>query len=158
MQPKVITKDEIKLIGLETRTINRQETDLTTAKIPKLWERFFAEGIADKIPNRVNPAALFGTYTNYAADHTAEYSLIVAAAVSSLEEIPNEMTGLTIPPAKYLVFPVEGELPAALIEGWSYIWTYFDNGTEYQRAYTFDFELYDLSHPTKVDIYIAVKE
>ena len=157
MQPKIITKDKIKLIGLETRTINRQEMDPVTAKIPKLWAQFFAEETVDKIPNQVAPGTLFGTYTHYAGDHTDEYSLIVAAAVSSLDEVPAGMAGLNLSAAKYLVFPVEGEMPSALLDGWRYIWAYFDNGAKYQRAYTADFELYDLTNPNKVDVYIAIK-
>lgn len=157
MQPSIVTKDEIKLIGLEIRTINQQEMDPTTAKIPKLWERFFAEEIAEKIPNRTDAGTLLGTYTNYLSDHTDKYSLIVGAAVNSQDEIPEGMTGLTIAPAKYLVFPVEGEMPQALGEAWGYIWNYFGNGTEHERTYTADFELYDLNNPSKVDVYIAIK-
>jgi predicted transcriptional regulator YdeE len=157
MQPYIVTKDEIKLIGLETRTLNRHEMDPATAKIPKLWKQFSTEELADKIPSRTDVDTLFGTYTNYASDHTDEYSLIVGAKVNSLDEIPQGMTGLTITPARYMVFPVEGEMPQALGEAWGYIWRYFGNGTAYERSYTADFELYDLNNPTKVDIYIAIK-
>lgn len=157
MQPKVVTKDEIKLIGLETRTTNQQEADPTVAKIPGLWQRFFGEGMAEKIPNQVSPGGLFGTYTNYESDHTGEYSLVVAAEVGNLDTVPEGMTGLTIPSTKYLVFPVKGEMPMALVQAWGNIWNYFGNGTAYERTYTADFELYDANDPTKVDIYIAIK-
>jgi predicted transcriptional regulator YdeE len=157
MHPKVVTKDGIKLIGLETRTINRQEMDPAKAKIPNLWERFFAEEMAAKIPNQVSPGQLLGTYTHYESDHTGEYSLVVAAEVGNLDIVPEGMTGLTIPPTKYLVFPVGGEMPTALAEAWGYIWNYFGNGAAYKRAYTVDFELYDANSPTKVDIYIAIE-
>jgi predicted transcriptional regulator YdeE len=157
MQPYIVTKDEIKLIGLETRTLNRHEMDPATAKIPTLWEGFFAEGVAEKIPGRTDGSTLFGTYTNYVSDHTDEYSLIVGAAVNSLDEIPQGMTGLTIAPARYLVFPVEGEMPQAVGEAWGYIWNYFGNGSAYERTYTADFELHNLSNPGKADIYIAIK-
>lgn len=157
MQPYIVTKDEIKLIGLETRTFNQHEMDPATAKIPKLWEQFFAEGLAGKIPSRTEAGTLFGIYTNYASDHTDEYSLIVGTAVNSLDEVPEGMTGLTITPARYMVFPVKGEMPQALGEAWDYIWSYFGNGTAYERSYTADFELYDLNNPTRVDIYIAIK-
>jgi len=157
MQPKVVTKDEIKLIGLETRTTNQQETDPAVAKIPGLWQKFFGEGMVEKIPNQVSPGGLFGTYTNYESDHTGEYSLLIAAEVDKTDNIPDGMTGLTIPPTKYLVFPVEGEMPMALVQAWGYIWNYFGNGTTYERDYTADFELYSANDPTKVDIYIAIK-
>ena len=116
MEPKLVTKDEIKLIGIETRTTNQREADPAMAKIPGLWQRFFTESIEEKIPNKTNAGARFGTYTNYESDHTGEYSLIAAAEVSSLADIPEGMTSLTIPPGKYLVFPVEGEMPMALVE------------------------------------------
>lgn len=157
MEPSLITQNEIKLIGLEIRTTNQREADPATAKIPGLWQRFFTEGIEARIPNKANAGVRFGTYTNYESDHTGEYSLIAAAEVSSLADIPEGMTSLVISPAKYLVFPVQGEMPMALVETWGYIWHYFANDSDYERTYTADFELYhDPNDVAKVDVYIAV--
>ncbi|MFC1976209.1 GyrI-like domain-containing protein [Chloroflexota bacterium] len=157
MKPKLITKDEIKLIGIEARTTNQQEADPATAKIPGLWQKFFMEGIAEKILHQIDPDTRFGAYINYDSDFTGIYSLIAAVKVSSLADIPDGMTGLTIPSARYLVFTVEGEMPIALIEAWGFIWNHFSNGSDYERAYTADFELYDTNDATKADIYIAIK-
>jgi predicted transcriptional regulator YdeE len=157
VEPKLVTKDEIKLVGIETRTTNQREADPAMAKIPGLWQRFFTEGIEERIPNKTDAGVRFGTYTNYESDHTGKYSLIAAAEVSSLADIPEGMTSLTISPGKYLVFPVEGEMPMALVETWGYIWNYFGNGSDYKRAYTADFERYhDPNDMAKVDVYIAV--
>jgi len=46
-------------------------------------------------------------------------------------------------------------MPQAIIQTWVGIWGYFSADIKYQRAYTFDFELYQV--PDRVDIHIGVK-
>jgi predicted transcriptional regulator YdeE len=155
MKLNVVTKEEKKIIGVETRTSNSVEANPQTAKIPALWQKFFQ--VEEKIPNRKNADTMLGTYTNYESDHNGEYSLIVSSEVSSLDDIPNKMVGIAIPTARYLVFTAEGQMPAALIETWAQIWQYFSANPEYQRAYTTDFELHDKNNESRAEVYIAVK-
>jgi len=56
---------------------------------------------------------------------------------------------------KYLVFTKQGELPEVCTELWEEIWDYFANNSEYERAYTIDFEKY--SKENLIDIYISIK-
>src|SRR3954447_22529825 len=116
MKPNMVTRDAKKIIGIEARTSNRSEANPQTAKIPALWQKFFQ--VEERIPNRMDTNTIFGTYTNYESDHNGDYSLIVASEVSSLDDVPSEMVGLTIPSARYLVFTAEGQMPAAIIETW----------------------------------------
>jgi predicted transcriptional regulator YdeE len=154
-KPKLVTRDEMKIIGVEARTINRAEADPLTAKIPALWGRFFQ--FEDRIPNKTNNDAILGTYTDYESDHNGEYSLIVSSQVSDLNDVPDGMVGATIPSGKYLVFTAEGQMPAELIGTWAEIWQHFSDNTEYERIYTTDFELHDRNNQSKVDVYIAFK-
>ena len=154
MEPNIVTQDEKKIIGVEARTSNREESNLQTGKIPALWQKFFQ--IEAIIPNRKTTNTILGTYTSYESDYKGEYSLIVSSEVSSLDEVPEEMVGATIPSARYLVFTAEGEVPAALIRAWEYIWKYFSDNPPYERAYTTDFELHDKRNQSKVDLYIAI--
>jgi predicted transcriptional regulator YdeE len=153
--PKPVTIGGKNIVGVEARTTNRAEMVSETAKIPALWERFFqAEGA---IPNRIDPDVVLGTYTRYESDYQGEYSLIVGAEVGVSGNVPAGMAGLTIPPARYLVFTAEGEMPGALINTWMQIWQYFSDTSEYQRAYTTDFERHDKGAKARVEIYIAIK-
>ncbi|MDQ6653934.1 MAG: GyrI-like domain-containing protein [Acidobacteriota bacterium] len=155
IKPKLVSRDEMKIIGVEARTINRAEADPLTAKIPALWGRFFQ--FEDRIPNKTNNDAILGTYTDYESDHNGEYSLIVSSQVSDLNDVPDGMVGATIPSGKYLVFTAEGQMPAALIGTWADIWQHFSDNTEHERAYTTDFELHERNNQSRVDVYIAIK-
>ena len=78
--------------------------------------------------------------------------------VSSLEDVPENMTTLTIPAATYAVFTTrKGPIAEVVCEAWEYIWKW---SKENKRAFTIDFELYDerALDPTNVqlDIYIAL--
>lgn len=154
MQPQLLAQPELRLIGIETRTINSDERTPSTAKIPALWRRFFQEGIADTIPNKKPDGRLIGAYTQYESDHTGPYSLLVGSEVSSLKSIPSGMTGLTIPAGQFLVFTAQGQMPNALIDTWTHIWDYFSQGTSHKRLYTADYEVHRSNE--RVDVYIAV--
>ena len=154
-KPNLITIDGKNIVGIEARTTNRAEMVPQTAKIPALWARFFQ--VEGAIPNRTDPGVALGTYTRYESDYQGEYSLIVGAEVGGPGDVPAGMAGLAIPPARYLVFTAEGEMPGALIKTWKEIWQYFSNTSEYQRAYTTDFERHDKNAESRVEVYIAIK-
>jgi predicted transcriptional regulator YdeE len=40
---------------------------------------------------------------------------------------------------------------------WQDIWEYFEENPVYQRAYTYDFEVYDPSDPETVTVYVAIR-
>lgn len=155
MEPKWTNVTERKVAGIEIRTTNQAEMNPSTAKIPSLWGRFYQEEIHAKIPSKTKDARTLGVYNKYASDHTGPYSLLAGVEVSTLTDLRDGLTGVTIPPGNYLVFSVHGSMPQALIQAWGTIWEYFSGHPKYQRAYTFDFELYQA--PDRVDIHIAVK-
>ncbi len=155
MEPKLIILNEIKIVGTSVRTTNQAEADPSTTKIQGNWERFFANNIAEKIPNKQS-RGLLGIYTDYESDHHGAYTHLVAVAVHQVEETPEGLVSLTVPAGRYFVFTAEGELPKAVVDTWSIIWDYFSEDSDYKRSYTVDFEEYDLENPNKVDIYIAI--
>lgn len=154
MKPKLLTRPEMKFIGIEVRTTNLKEMDPSTAKIPGLWGRFFHEKIAEKIPDKKPDGPVFGIYTKYESDHSGPYSLIIGVEVKDLGLIPAGMIGLTIPPGQFMVFSTQGPLPNALIETWVSIWDYFPKVNSQKRLYTADYEIHHGND--NVDIYIAV--
>jgi predicted transcriptional regulator YdeE len=154
MNPELLTRPEILLIGIETRTSNRDEMASATAKIPGLWGRFFQEGIAERVPNKKPGGVTIGAYTKYESDHTGPYSLVVGSEVTSLDAIPSGMTGLIIPRGQFLVFRAQGPMPKALIDTWNSIWDYFLDGPSHQRLYTTDYEVHRSAD--RVDVHVAV--
>lgn len=153
--PNVVIREEKKIIGVEARTANAAETNPATAKIPALWQKFFH--IVESIPHKTNSHSIFGAYTKYESDHRGAYSLLVAAEVSSFDEVPDGLHALILPGGKYMIFTAEGQMPQALIETWGQVWEYFTVEGEDERAYTTDYELHDPSNDARVEVYIAVK-
>lgn len=152
--PELRTRDEFAVIGIAARTSNPTEMSGSEAKIPALWNDYFASGAAARIPNRLGDQSTVAVYTNYESDHTGAYTLVVGQQVSSLEEIPGGMLGVKIPAGRYLVFQAEGPVPESIIAAWTNIWTYFQDSREYKRAYSSDFEVY--RNANTAEIFIAI--
>lgn len=157
MDSKVVTRNEKKIIGVEIRTSNQMETHQSTAKIPGAWSSFYKNDIPAKIPNRAEANIILGVYTRYESDHNGKYSLILGAEVTTLDNIPDGMTGITVPPAKYLKFCGKGKIPDVAIEMWQKIWASSSGNPDYKRTFTTDFEVYNSDNPDTLDIFIAVK-
>ncbi|CKE40391.1 DNA gyrase inhibitor [Streptococcus pneumoniae] len=109
------------------------------------------------IPNKKTKAT-FAFYSNYESDETGTYTFTIGTPVSSLEDVPENMTTLTIPAATYAVFTTrKGPVAEVVCEAWEYIWQW---SKENKRAFTTDFELYDERaldpNHAQLDIYIAL--
>ncbi len=155
MDPTAVATGAFLVVGLQTRTTNRIEAVPETAKIASLWRKLYADDVSDRIPERVADAPeVIAVYHDYESDHRGKYSLIVGHKVSSLDHTPKEMGGVMVRAGRYLRFPVEGPLPAGIIETWQAIWQFFEVSHEYERAYTTDYEIY---RDDGAEIYIAVK-
>ena len=70
MQKIIATLTELKLVGITTRTNNTQifERDPSTNKIAATVQKYFHNGLAEKISSRKNPGTTFCVYTNYESD------------------------------------------------------------------------------------------
>ena len=134
--------------GLQIRTKNADEMNPETQKIAPLWGRFYSE----VLPTLSEGATLYGVYHNYESDAQGEFDVLVGA--DSLEET-EEMKSVALQAGKYLMFPVKGELPQAIIDTWIQVWAYFeDPSIDERRAYETDFERYISEN--EVEIYIGV--
>jgi predicted transcriptional regulator YdeE len=141
------------IIGISVRTTN--ENGQSGEDIPALWNRFMTEGIAAKIPNKIDNA-LYCVYTEYEKDHTKPYTTLLGCLVSSLDVIPEEMTGKTIEKATYEKFTAKGNLHENIVyKEWMEIWN-----SDLDRSFTSDFEIYGKKaqnpETAEVDIFIAI--
>ena len=142
-----------KLIGLSVRTTN--VAGQSAQDISALWGKFMSENISAKIPNKINDSIL-SLYTNYEGDHTMPYDAMLGCRVDSLDEIPEGMVGQSFEGGEYSKFVAKGDLNQGVVYGaWERIW-----GTNLNRKFTSDFEVYDekAQNPTdaEVDIFVAV--
>lgn len=156
MQSEIFALDAMYIIGTEIRTQNRIEGKRSAARIPTHWDNFYNQNVVRRIPNRTGED-VYGIYTHYVNGHGGEYSHIIGVEVAGLLNIPEGMVGLMIPEGEYMVFTTEGAMSEAVGQVWEDICAYFEENPMYQRAYTFDFEVYDPSDPETVNIYIAIR-
>lgn len=147
-----ISLPEFYIIGISRRTNNQKASE----DLQQLWGKFIGENIMNKIPDKIS-SDIYAIYTDYASDHTGDYTTILGCRVNSLEVIPDDMIGRTIPPDTYQLFTAKGMIPASVVKTWGIIWS----EPNLNRSYSFDFEVYSekSQHPEspEVDIYIAVK-
>jgi predicted transcriptional regulator YdeE len=143
------------VIGIAVRTTN--ENGQAGQDISTLWNRFLTEGIAAKIPNKIENA-VYCIYTDYEKDHTRPYTTILGCKVSTIEAIPEGMTGKAIETATYTKHIAKGSLLQGMVfDAWTEIWN-----ADLPRTFTADFEVYGekAQNPenAEVDIFVAVQE
>lgn len=152
---------EIKLVGITIRTNNAIEMNPSLAKIPLTIQKYFHNGLAEKILTRKNPGTTFCAYTNYESDFKGDYTYFIGEEVTSFEHVNEGFATLTIPPQNYTKFTNQpGLMPDVCVDMWKAIWTMKSSDLGGKRAYMTDFEVYDeRSHNpqnTTLDVYIGV--
>lgn len=85
MQQTSITMPEIRLVGISVRTSYTQELDKMKGKIFPCVQRYFHEGLTEKIPHRKIPGTTFCAYTAYETDYTGVYTYFIGEEVSSFD-------------------------------------------------------------------------
>ena len=148
MEPVRQHQDAFRVSGLTIRTTNREESDPATARIGKLWGRFFGEETYASTPERTSDARIFSLYSAYESDAHGAFDVTAGVAVSGGEG------SLAVEAGDYLVFNGQGEMPQMVIATWERIWQYFEAHPEIARRYRSDFEAYE--GPDKVAIHIGV--
>jgi predicted transcriptional regulator YdeE len=159
--PKKVRQEGFQVVGIAVRTTNAKEMSGAGA-IPGQWQKFFQDGIQQKIPGKVDDT-IYAVYTDYASDRNGEYSFVIGMKVNPNATVPAGLVLRKIPAGEYTVIttdkgPVGKVVPAA----WLQIWSLED---EHQlggaRAYRADYEVYDQRaadpQTSQVDVYVGVK-
>ena len=147
--------EPFKLIGISIQTSN--ENGQSAQDIADLWGRFRSEGVAEKIPNKMD-RTVFSLYTNYQGDHTKPYDTIIGCKVSSLDVIPEGMIGKSFNGGSYGKFISKGNLmEVAIYNTWVEI-----HQNPIDRSFDADFEIYGekAMNPmdAEVEIFVGLKE
>ena len=161
MESRVVELQEFSVIGIQVRTNNAKEVTGGGA-IPRQWQKFFKEGIAGKIPNKVDPT-IYAVYTGYESDHNGDYDFIIGMKVSSVSSVPPAMVAKKVPRGRYAIMTsAKGPVAKVVPEAWQRVYSLDDNEQlGGARAYKADFELYDQRsqnpQDSQVDLYVGVK-
>lgn len=140
--------ESFEVTGFSIRTTNAGEMDASTAKIGRLWGKFYSNAL----PKLNTESKVYGVYTNYESDFSDSFDVIACADSLSLESL-EESVKIKIKSGQYLTFSAQGEMPQTVISLWDKIWDFFSSA--YSRAYTTDFEYY--KSESEVEISIAIK-
>jgi predicted transcriptional regulator YdeE len=161
MEPRIVEQQEFSVIGIQVRTSNAKEITGVGA-IPKQWDKFFKEGIADKIPNKVD-STIYAVYTGYATDRDGEYDFVIGMKVGNVSAVPPGMVAKKVPKGKYaVVASPKGPAAQVVPQAWQRVYSLDDNKQlGGARAYKADFEVYDQRsqnpQDSQIDIYVGVK-
>jgi predicted transcriptional regulator YdeE len=141
------------VIGPTVRTTNEREISGTDGRIGPLWGQFIHGG-GEAIPGVIDQGTIYAVYTHYDRDEKGPYDLILGKSVQPAQTAPPAMTRISIPAARYLVFPVEASSPDAIRAAWLQVYEYFAHHTEQRRAFSVDFEQHSETGPR---IFIAIR-
>lgn len=163
MQKELVTKPEIKLVGISVRTNNEQELDKMKGNILPCIQKYFHQGLAEKISNRKRPGTTFCAYTDYETDYNGAYTYFIGEEVSSFNtELPEGFQQLVIPKQQYTKFTTSpAPMPDVIVNAWREIEEMSSKQLGGHRSYKTDFEVYDeraADHQNIVlDLYIGIE-
>ena len=154
MKYEIIELEEKVVAGIKIKTTNQDGKAIQDIGIT--WQKLFADGIYEKMPNKVNNKTI-GLYTEYEGDYTKPYIFIAGAEVNQKVEVNKEIASKVIPKGKYAKFVIVGDVQNSVGQAWQEIWN-----MDLKRKYTCDFEEYqnNLSDMQKqeIHIYIALED
>lgn len=164
--------------GISARTTNLAETDYDTAKLGRLWQKFYQ----NHMEHLSEGEDIYGVYNNYESDDLVGAFDVVASWKVKSESVEgqdndedsnvlsaknilsaahaSDVVTVTIPAGKYMVFTEEGRMPNTVMNAWEKAWTYFnDPSCEHTRTYNVDFEHYIGGNLEfgQVDLYIGIE-
>ncbi len=152
MPYETITLEEFHVIGIAVKTTN--QNGQSQKDIGGLWENFFRDGIANKIPDKESND-IYCIYTDYESDFNGPYTTILGCKVSSLQNIPEGFAGKTIPKAKFQLYKSTGKLPETVMATWIHVWQ-----SSIERSYIADFDVYSSKskdpNNTDVETYVSI--
>lgn len=159
VKPKPVEQPGFEVIGIEARTNNTAEAG-PTGVIPQQWQRFYMEGLRDRIPDKLD-ASVIAVYTDYASDANGEYAFVLGAKVKPGTKPPEGMVAKQVPAGKYMEFTSDrGPLPQVVPALWRAIYGYFQPPSAPPRAYRADYEVYDAAvdpNNGQTNVFVGVK-
>lgn len=160
MEPRIVKRDAVKLIGMMYYGDNKNW------EIPKIWEEFMP--LTQKIPNGLPVQEAYGVcfYTE-SFSKSGLFYYMAAVPVSSLDEIPMELVGKTLPATEYAVFTHKGPIVGSsntVKDTYAYVYGTWLPKSPYTNPYAYDLEFYDERYKgnadpdSEIDVYIPIRK
>ena len=175
MKPRIIEKDDIKVVGIEINTSFDEENFSNLIK--NLWNDYLGNNVDKKIPNQLHPNVTLGINMNF--DSNGTFTYFIGKEISDFSTIPEGMVSYIIPSTKYAIFTAKGNTKSELGFKLGEVWNYFfetwlpssgytqaglcapNSLSAYNEEASPNFELYDerfTNDVFEVDVYIPIKE
>lgn len=160
LEPELVMYQGFTACGVSVETSNALEASPATARVPALWQRFYADALPARLSaNRFN-GRVVGVYSSYENANLAGYRVTAAVQLVRDHTVAAGMQRVVVSPGEYLRFTAYGTGPMAVVDTWGKIWEFFSHGHHplagrFERAYTADFERY--GDPDTFTVFIAVK-
>lgn len=162
VKSKIITKPEMKLIGIERR-LQEGEGD-GGALIAEMWSYYFDQwnSLFGSIGNRISPELEI----DYALAYDGGLGYFIGIEVSDLDYIPPGTIGKIVPKTKYAKFTAVGQLPDSMGRTFDYIFKEWFPASPFQITASPILEHYDsrcashLGIPSEryeMDVYIPIE-
>ena len=153
-EPRLVNEPAFTVVGLATKTTNKDEMSGAGGQLGNLWRNFMAESDR-RIPGNPDQSAIFCVYTGYQGDDKDGYKAVLGRSVADTKlDIPHGLERVEVDGAEYLVFHALDRNPESVRDAWSRVHEYFRGHSDHQRAFTADFDRYG---PNGVDVYVAVR-
>ena len=156
MQTVIEKKAETRIAGFSIRTANAEGRSIREQGA--FWQRFFTEGMAEKIPGIIDPSKIYGIYYNYESDFEGEYSFLIGFEIAPEAILPEGVESIVLPAGTYSVFTEDkpGPIGEKIGKIWAAVWQ-----SGIRRSYETDFEVYNTasmqSENPEVSVYIGIK-
>lgn len=146
MKTQLVQNDR-KIAGIAILTNNAE----AASTIPALWEKFYGESTAGKIPGAVSDSvyAIYTNFENEGKNNEGQYTFLIGMEIEAEGDMPTGMNTIEIPSSRYHIFDVEAGKPEKVIDTWMDIWS----NNNLNNSYKCDFEEYKASG--KIAIYIG---
>ncbi|KAB2887827.1 MAG: GyrI-like domain-containing protein [Burkholderiaceae bacterium] len=154
MNPSAVQVSAFSVAGIAVRTRNGDEMVPERARIGALWDQFFSESWARRLPGPGADGRLYGVYSAYESDQHGAFDVTAGVSAAVQAEPPVGTACVEVEPGDYLVFTGEGPMPQMVIDAWGDVWRYFEANPGVRRRFGTDFELYE--GPESVAIHIGV--
>lgn len=117
MEPKIVQKDELKVIGLVLHTSFKDGRFRT--EVPPFFHKVLEEGKLEKVPNRINRNQL--CIFKMKKD-SPDFDYIMGVEAGSLDEIPEGMESITLPKSEYAILTIVKRGPEDVAKAIKYIY------------------------------------
>lgn len=143
LQPSIVDKPELKVVGLEASFIHGLSPNATNFKvIPPLWDKFLPR--SNQVPHRIGKEMLGVIYERPEAERSLpdELQYMATVPVSSIGQVPDGMSSRTIPAGTFAVFIHRGPIQN-IADTCREIYRVWLPQSGYEHAGIADIEVYD---------------